>query len=132
MKAVIVDDSQVMREHLVEMLASLSNIEIVEMTEEPQQAIEAIRSSKPDLVILDIRLSGGSGIDVLKAIKNDNHHPTVIVYTNYPFPQYKTKCMDAGAEFFFDKSTESQQMISTIESIIKRFQSRDSTGNPVS
>ena len=95
------------------------------MAEEPQQAIEVIRAAMPDLVILDIRLTGGSGIDVLKAIKKNNHSPTFIIYTNYPFPQYRKKCLDAGAEFFFDKSTESQQMIKTIESLIKRFNSGD-------
>ena len=128
MKAVIVDDSQLMREHLVEMLALFSNIELAEMAEDAQRAIEVIRATKPDLVILDIRLSIGSGIDVLEAIKKDNQCPVVIIYTNYPFPQYKKKCTDLGAEFFFDKSTESQLMIKTIESIANRYHSSNQKG----
>jgi DNA-binding NarL/FixJ family response regulator len=62
-------------------------------------------------------MPGGSGIDVLSKIKKDRSAPMVIVLTNYPYPQYRKKCMDCGADFFFDKSTEFGKVIEVIESM---------------
>jgi DNA-binding NarL/FixJ family response regulator len=52
----------------------------------------------------------GSGIDVLQNIKQGEAAPIVIILTNYPFPGYRQKCMQAGADFFLDKSTEFDQI----------------------
>jgi len=43
---------------------------------------------------------------VLKTIKKGNSAPMTIILTNYPYDQYRKKCMEAGADFFFDKTTE--------------------------
>jgi DNA-binding NarL/FixJ family response regulator len=68
-------------------------------------------------VILDIRMPGGSGIDVLENIKKTNAAPVVIVLTNYPYPQYRKKCMALGAEYFFDKTTEFEKVTEVIENL---------------
>ena len=70
---------------------------------------------KPDVVILDIRMPDGSGIDVLQTIKQGEPAPAVIVLTNYPYPAYRQKCLQAGADFFLDKSTEFDQIPELIE-----------------
>jgi DNA-binding response OmpR family regulator len=61
-------------------------------------------------VILDIRMPGGSGMDVLQAIKREKQAPMVIMLTNYPYPQYRKKCLGLGADYFFDKSTEFEKV----------------------
>ena len=109
-KAFIADDSLIVREHLVTMLEELDGIEIVGQAENVAEAISAIRILKPDAVILDIRMPGGSGIDVLQNIKQDDSAVLVIVLTNYPYPVYRQKCLQAGADFFLDKSTEFDQI----------------------
>ena len=106
----IADDSLIVREHLVTMLEELAGIEIVGQAENVAEAISAIRILKPDAVILDIRMPGGSGIDVLQNIKQDDSAVLVIVLTNYPYPVYRQKCLQAGADFFLDKSTEFDQI----------------------
>ena len=68
-------------------------------------------------------MPGGSGIDVLREIKQNNQTPLVIVLTNYPYPQYRRKCMDAGADFFFDKSTEFDKVTEVLKQL-KQNQSR--------
>ena len=80
MKVFIADDSEVVCERLTTMLSELPGIEII------GQSIESIRRLHPDVVILDIRMPGGSGIDVLEDIKKTNTAPVVIVLTNYPYP----------------------------------------------
>ena len=100
------------------MLDELIGIEIVGQAENVAETISAIRNLKPDAVILDIRMPGGSGIDVLRNIKQNGVGPMVIILTNYPFPGYRQKCLNAGANFFLDKSTEFDQ----IPKLLERFQ----------
>jgi DNA-binding NarL/FixJ family response regulator len=109
-KVFIADDSLVVREHLVTMLDELPRIVIVGQAENVAEAINGILELRPDIVILDIRMPGGSGIDVLQTIKQDQPAPVVIVLTNYPYPAYRQKCLQAGADFFLDKSTEFDQI----------------------
>jgi len=106
----IADDSRIVREHLVTMLEELAGIEIVGQAENVAEAINAISKLQPDAVILDILMPGGSGIEVLENIKQDGAGPMVIILTNYPYPVYRQKCMQAGADFFLDKSTEFDQI----------------------
>jgi DNA-binding NarL/FixJ family response regulator len=108
-KIFIADDSLIVREHLVTMIEELVGIEIVGQAGTVAKAISAIGKLQPDMVILDIRMPGGSGIDVLQRVKQDEPAPVVIILTNYPYPAYRQKCLQAGADFFLDKSTEFDQ-----------------------
>ena len=106
----IADDSLIVREHLVTMLEELAGIEVVGQAENVAEAISAIWKIRPDVVILDILMPGGSGIKVLQNIKQDGAGPMVIILTNYPYPVFREKCLQAGADFFLDKSTEFDQI----------------------
>ena len=106
----IADDSLIVREHLVTMLDELSRIVIVGQAETVAEAIKGILEFQPDVVILDIRMPGGSGIDVLQRVKQAEVTPIVIILTNYPYSGYRQKCLQAGADFFLDKSTEFDQI----------------------
>ena len=109
-KVFIADDSLIVREHLVTMLEELAGIEIAGQAGNVAEAISAIRLLKPDAVILDILMPGGSGIKVLQNIKQDGVGPMVIILTNYPYPAFRQKCLQVGADFFLDKSTEFDQI----------------------
>jgi len=119
MRVFLVDDSAVVRERLRAMFSELAEIEIIGEAQNPPEATSSIEKLKPDAVILDIRMPGGSGIDVLQDIKKDNQAPMVIVLTNYPYPQYRRKCMDAGADFFFDKSNEFDKIAEVFKQFIR-------------
>jgi DNA-binding NarL/FixJ family response regulator len=106
----IADDSSIVREHLVTMLEELAGIEIVGQAENVAEAINAISKLQPDAVILDILMPGGNGIEVLENIKQAGAGPLVIILTNYPYLVYRQKCMQAGADFFLDKSSEFDQI----------------------
>jgi DNA-binding NarL/FixJ family response regulator len=109
-KVFIADDSLIVREHLVTMLDELDGIEIVGQADNVAEAISGIQILQPHVVILDIRMPGGNGMDVLQTIKQDEVGPMVIILTNYPYPAYRQKCLKAGADFFLDKSTEFDQI----------------------
>lgn len=118
MRVFIVDDSAIVCERLGTMFSELKGIELIGQAQHPVDATESIRKLKPDLVILDIRLRGGSGIDVLQVIKQGNAAPIVMILTNFPYPQYRKKCVDAGADFFFDKSTEFDKVPEVLKKLI--------------
>jgi DNA-binding NarL/FixJ family response regulator len=107
------------------MLSDLDGIEIVGHAQAESEAKEKIRQLKPDAVILDIRLKEGSGMDVLRDIMKDNHSPVAIILTNYPYPQYRSKCMEMGADFFLDKSKEFED----IPGILKKLKQDSVIGN---
>ena len=119
MRVFIVDDSKIVCKGLQQMLIHIADVEIVGPAHNAQDAITSISESKPDVVILDIRLPGKSGIDVLKKIKKEILPPIVIMLTNYPYPQYREKCEELGADYFFDKVTEIEEIPKLIEELAK-------------
>ena len=116
-KILIVDDSVVVRDRLRAMLSEITEPENISQAEDVAEAIGSFQKLNPEVVILDIRMPGGSGIDVLREIKKGNQPPLVMVLTNYPYPQYHRKYIDAGADFFFDKSTEFEKVTEVLKQL---------------
>jgi len=120
MRVLIVDDSRMVRERVVAMLSEVQGgIDVVGQAGEVTEAIGAYQRLRPDAVILDIAMPGGSGIDVLQTIKRDKPSPVVMMLTNCPYPQYRKKCLDTGADFFFDKSSEFCKVPETFRRMIQ-------------
>ena len=119
-KVFIADDSYIVQERLELILTELASVEIVGLAKTVAKATSDIVKLQPDLVILDIRLSDGSGIDVLQAIKQAEPRPVIIILTNYPYQAYQEKCLQAGADFFLDKSTEFDQIPELLEQLIPK------------
>lgn len=106
----IVDDSPVVRERLVTLISELRHVAIVGQADIAFEAINSIRRLKPGIVVLDISMPGGSGMYVLESIKQDRPCPLVIMLTNFAHDQYRKKCLQLGADYFFDKSTEFEKV----------------------
>ncbi len=106
MNIYLVDDSDLLRERLIGIIAETPGIKIVGQADNVDSAISDIKNLKPDLIFLDIRLPDGSGIDLLRAIKKTKGLPKIIMLTNYPYTQYEKKCKEYGADHFLDKSSD--------------------------
>lgn len=102
----IVEDSDSIRARLVDMLGEVDGLRIVGEAESADSAVAGILGTQPDAVVLDIHLTGGSGLDVLRQVHRMSPEIMFIVLTNYPTPQYRHSCMLAGASHFLDKSSE--------------------------
>ena len=120
MRVLIVDDSKIVCDGLQQMLINIADVEIVGQVNNGKDAIATISESKPDVVILDIRLPGLSGIDVLKDIRAKKLPIRVIMLTNYPYPPYRKKCKELGADYFFDKVTEIEEITKVLEELAKK------------
>ena len=117
MKVFVVDDSAIIRDRLKRLLADEVDIQTIGESGEAPQAIAAIREQKPDVVLLDIELLNGNGIDVLEQVKKAEPAPAVIILTDYPYPEYRDKCINAGADYFFVKSIEFDQVIPALNEL---------------
>jgi DNA-binding NarL/FixJ family response regulator len=105
LKIYIADDSIAIIYRLEDMLVELGDIELVGWAVDAEQAVEQIAAIRPDVAILDIRMPG-NGLHALERIKELPNPPLVIVFTAYPFEQYRRRSQELGAEYFFDKAME--------------------------
>ena len=102
----IVDDSDSVRQRLIAMLETMGNVVVVGEARTAAEAIDGIGETLPDVVLLDLNLRAGSGIEVLNAVRRNLPGLHVVVLTNHAEPQYRRACMKAGARHFLDKSTQ--------------------------
>lgn len=123
----IADDSDPVRERLTALLSDIEGAEVVGQAKNAAEAIEGVRSLNPDLVILDIQMPGGNGIDVLKAIKRGPSPPLVMMLTNHAYPQYRKKCMALGADFFLDKSKDLERLAAICASMVQAMRADGAT-----
>jgi DNA-binding NarL/FixJ family response regulator len=103
-----VEDSKVIREHLIETISSLPNVKVVGHADTEAEAISALQRRPCDVVVLDLQLRDGHGLNVLNDLRtpSDRPHMTIIVLTNFTSAQYRSRSMELGADYFFDKSCE--------------------------
>ena len=119
----IVDGSSIIQERLRIMLAEVDGVDVVGQAQNAANAVGAIRARKPDLVIQDVQTADGNGLDLLAAIKQGEPPPVVIVLTNDAYPPYRKAYLQAGADFFLDKSNEFDQ----IPIVLRRLLSEQAT-----
>ncbi|MBU8893831.1 MAG: response regulator transcription factor [Bacteroidales bacterium] len=106
MKVLIIEDSELIRDRLVELIRNYVDIKSIEQTSDSIDALESFNKFLPDIVILDIRIPGGNGFRILKEIKQTNKLVKVIILTDNYNEQYITAYVEFGADYFLDKSTE--------------------------
>lgn len=117
MKVFIVDDSEMLRERVISMISAVEGIQIVGQAEGVSGTVARIDDEEPDILILDLRLQDGNGLQILEDLADKAQRPIIIVLTNYPYPQYRDRCLAAGVEFFIDKATEFHKLNNYLESI---------------
>ena len=106
LKVFIVEDSASIRERLTELMGEIDGAAVVGFADTPSDAIAGILNTRPDCVVLDYQLAGGTGVDVLHAVHPKAPSVVFVVLTNHANPQYRRLCLEAGASWFLDKSTE--------------------------
>ena len=113
----IVDDSTIIREHIVAMLTRISNTKIIGQADDAPEAIEEITRNPPDLVVLDIALRTSNGMDVLRHVSREHPATKVIILSNHSEPESRELFLNAGAYQFFDKSLEFEKIRDAIDKL---------------
>ncbi len=117
LNVVIADDSPLVRERLAVLLSELDGIDLVGQAGTGDETLQAVERLKPDVLILDLHMPGNNGMEVLEAIKRGGAGPVVIVLTAFPYPQYRERCLKAGAEYFFDKAPEFEEVSEALQQL---------------
>lgn len=115
MRILVVDDHLVVREGLRWMLGPDSGIEIAAEAETGARALEAIEADRPDVVLLDIHLPDGSGLDLLATIRSRFPGLPVVMLTMSDEPTYVEEAVRAGAVGYVLKSAPRAELIRAIE-----------------
>jgi len=111
----LVEDHDVVRNGLKQML--IENLDLVVLAEanDAIEAMQQVRKQDWDLVVLDIRLPGRSGVDVLKQIKSEKPHLPVLILSSYPESQYAVRLIQAGAAGYISKDAEETEIIKAVK-----------------
>ena len=120
LRVFVVEDSELIRRRIIENVQSMGGFDVVGFAESEEEAIEAIGKLRPDVVITDIRLKEGNGIAVVRHVRADGltPQPKIFVLTNFAYPEYQAQCSLAGADAFFDKSSEYDSFLTRLRQIM--------------
>lgn len=102
----IADSSEKVREKLIRYLELEKKFDIVFEASTVEEAEKILQNIKIEVVLLDIQLSGPSGLELVNFCNRQYYRPTVIVCTNYGLPQYKKVYEKLSINHYFDKSSE--------------------------
>jgi DNA-binding NarL/FixJ family response regulator len=113
----IVDDHPVVRQGVANVLAYYSDIEVVSEAENAAGLFARIEQAKPDIILLDIRMPGPSGIEITRRLKRDRPEIKVIILTTYDDDEYLVGALQAGAEGYLLKSASPAVLASAIRRV---------------
>lgn len=106
----IVEDSPAVMQRLQEAVQDIPNARVVGNADTAEQAIEGVRQARPRVLILDLHLRASNGFQVLRQLGVHPRPEAVIVVSNYSSQEYRQASRDCGADHFFDKAQEFNQV----------------------
>ena len=118
-KVFLADDSQQIRDR-VNALLGAAHMDVIGQAATPDTCIAGILDSHPDVVVLDVQLEGGTGLQVLKAVRTADPDVAFVVFSNNSAPAYRKRYLGEGAVRFLDKSTEFDQLAHAVATAGRR------------
>lgn len=116
-RILIVDDHPVVRAGLASMLATQPGIEVTGAVSSGEEALAKARRDMPDLLLLDLRMPGMSGIDTLHALREMKAAARVIILTSFEMDENIYRAVQAGAQGYLLKDTSQRQMLEAITTV---------------
>ena len=113
-RVVVVDDEPMVCAHLRTILGSSGDIEVVDGAHDGAAGVEAVVRSRPDLVLMDLRMPGVDGLTAIERIGKLADPPVVVVLTTFDADQYVLRALRAGAAGFLVKSTPPTDLIGLV------------------
>lgn len=110
----VVEDSPAVRERLRTLLSETPGVVLVAEYSDVEQAVAGMAQFAPDVAIVDIRLGNAYSMDLVRFLKERHPRTMVIIYSNYADPAHRRAYLQAGANLFFDKTSETDQMLSAL------------------
>lgn len=112
-KVFLAEDSAMIRSRLAAMMAA-NDMAVVGEAETAEGSIEGILAARPDVVVLDVQLHDGTGLQVLRAVRAVNPSIAFVVFSNNAGSAYRKRYLGEGADRFLDKTTEIDQLVNAV------------------
>ncbi|WP_348267872.1 response regulator transcription factor [Edaphobacter sp. DSM 109919] len=116
-RILIVDDHPVVRAGLTSMLGTQAELQVIGSASSGEEALAMIQRDDPDVVLLDLRMPGLNGIDMLVAAKKSGSHVRAIILTSYETDEDIYRAVQAGAQGYLLKDTPFKEMLEAIRAV---------------
>jgi DNA-binding NarL/FixJ family response regulator len=116
-KVFLVHDPNAVGDRLTGIISKLPSFEMVMESNESGKAFEKILINKPDVVIVDVQLRHGGGLNLIHRLSTCAPAPILIALASAASPLYRQKCMAAVAMYFFDKARNQDALVATLVGI---------------
>ncbi|PAP77734.1 response regulator [Rubrivirga marina] len=103
-RVLVADDSSLLRRLLCDAIREVDGVEVVAEAADGAEAIDGVRAHEPGVVVLDLQMPVMGGLQALQRLRANGLGSHVIVLTNHADAVYRSACLEAGANHFFDKS----------------------------
>jgi DNA-binding NarL/FixJ family response regulator len=111
---VVVEDSAAVRERLRTLLSETPGIVLVAEYDNVEQATTGMALVAPDAAVVDIRLGHTYSMELVRFLKQRHPQTIVIMYSNYADAAHRQAYLQAGADLFFDKTSETEQLLAAL------------------
>lgn len=119
LRVFLVDHAIAVRQRIALLVGAIRGVVVVGEAEDGEDALTHIRGSHADVVIVDLRLADGSGLELIGMLSKAAPRIVTIVLTNHSAPAFREACATAGADYFFDKTAEFDAACHVIESLVR-------------
>jgi DNA-binding NarL/FixJ family response regulator len=116
-RVLVVEDHNVVRQGLVALLKVVAGLEVVGEAADGIEAVTQFRKQHPDVTLIDLRLPGMSGVDVIQRVRSEAPQARFIVLTTYDGDEDIYRALKAGAKAYLLKGMTSEDLISTIRTV---------------
>jgi DNA-binding NarL/FixJ family response regulator len=116
-RILLVDDHPVVRAGLTSMLSTIQGLDVCGAASSGEEALQMVDSEQPDVLLLDLRMPGMTGIELLKAIRAKTSPPKTLVLTSYESDEEIYRAIEAGAQGYLLKSTPQAEIVAAIQTV---------------
>jgi two-component system response regulator DevR len=117
LRLLVVDDHEVVRQGLVALLDRRQGFEVVAEAGTAAEAVDQASRHEPDIVIMDVRLPDGSGVEACREIRAQHPATRVVMLTSYPDEEAVLSAIVAGASGYLLKQVRARDLVSAIEAV---------------
>src|SRR3974390_820561 len=116
-RVLIVDDHPVVRAGLASLLRRQIGLKLAGAAHSAEEAMEVLKRSSVDVMLLDLRMPSINGIDLLNLLKTQDARPRVIILSSYEFEEEIYRAVKAGARGYLSKNAPREEIVAAIEAV---------------